>query len=68
VRTPDTVAHPGTPVDRDVHVEHPAGTFDVAVDLGPAGPATRVARSTAVRPARKLSDGRVWPRSGKATE
>jgi len=68
VRTPDTVAYPGTPVDPDVHLEHPTGTFDVAVDLDPAGPATHVRRSTVVRTARKLFDGLVWPRSGKATE
>jgi 4-oxalomesaconate tautomerase len=67
VRTPGTVAHPGVLVDRLVRVEHPTGTFDVAVDLDPAGPATRVSRSTVVRTARKLSDGLVWPRSGKAT-
>lgn len=66
VRTPDTVAHPG-PVGRDVHIEHPAGTFDVAVDLDPDGPATRVSRSTVVRTARKLFDGLVFPRSGRAT-
>jgi 4-oxalomesaconate tautomerase len=65
VRTPGTVAH--TPVGREVHIEHPTGTFDVAVDLDPAGSATRVRRSTVVRTARKLSDGLVWPRSGKAT-
>ncbi|TDV48809.1 4-oxalomesaconate tautomerase [Actinophytocola oryzae] len=67
VRVPGTVAHPAAPVDRLVRVEHPAGTFDVAVDLDPEGPATRVRRSTVVRTARKLSDGLVWPRSGKAT-
>jgi 4-oxalomesaconate tautomerase len=68
VRTPGTVAHPAAPVDREVHIEHPTGTFDVAVDIEPSGPATRVRRSTVVRTARKLSDGLVWPRSGKATE
>lgn len=67
VRTPGTVAYPGEPVDRLVHVEHPTGTFAVAVDLLPGGPVTRVSRSTVVRTARKLSDGLVWPRSGKAT-
>ena len=67
VRTPGTVAHPAEPVDRLVHVEHPTGTFDVAVDLDPAGAATRVRRSTVVRTARKLADGLVWPRTGKAT-
>jgi len=67
VRTPDTVANPDTPAERDVHIEHPTGTFDVAIDLALAGPATRVSRSTVVRTARKLFDGLVWPRSGKAT-
>jgi 4-oxalomesaconate tautomerase len=66
VRIPDTVAHPGTPVDRDVRIEHPTGSFDVGVDLALAGPASRVSRSTVVRTARKLFDGLVWPRSGKA--
>jgi 4-oxalomesaconate tautomerase len=66
VRTPGTVAHQGS-TDRTVHIEHPTGTFDVGVDLDPAGSATRVHRSTVVRTARKLSDGLVWPRSGKAT-
>jgi 4-oxalomesaconate tautomerase len=66
VRTPGTVAHHG-PTDRTVHIEHPTGTFDVGVDLEPAGSATRVRHSTVMRTARKLSDGLVWPRSGKAT-
>jgi 4-oxalomesaconate tautomerase len=61
-----TVAYPDAPVDRLVHVEHPTGTFDVAVDLDPAGAVTRVSRSTVVRTARKLFDGLVWPRTGKA--
>jgi 4-oxalomesaconate tautomerase len=64
VRTPGTVADPA--VGRTVHIEHPTGTFDVTVDLDPEGAATRVRRSTVVRTARKLSDGLVWPRSGKA--
>jgi 4-oxalomesaconate tautomerase len=68
VRTPGTVAHTVAPVDREVHVEHPTGTFDLTVDLDLAGPATRVRRGTVVRTARKLFDGLVWPRSGKATE
>jgi 4-oxalomesaconate tautomerase len=63
VRTEGTVAYPGRPVDRLVRVEHPSGTFDVAVDLTPDG---RVRRSTVVRTARKLSDGLVWPRPAKA--
>ncbi|WP_238011364.1 4-oxalomesaconate tautomerase [Dactylosporangium sp. AC04546] len=68
VRTPGTVAH--GPDDTPVRVEHPTGTFDVAVDLDPDGAATRVRRTTVVRTARKLSDGLVWPRPasiGKAT-
>jgi 4-oxalomesaconate tautomerase len=67
VRTPGTVAEPAAPAGRTVHIEHPTGTFEVAVDLDPAGPATRVRRSTVVRTARKLADGLVWPRNGKAT-
>jgi 4-oxalomesaconate tautomerase len=65
VRTPGTVAH------RDagpaVRIEHPTGSFDVSVVLGGAGAGTRLGSSSLVRTARKLSDGRVWPRSGKAT-
>jgi 4-oxalomesaconate tautomerase len=66
VRTPDTVATQDVPVDRLVRIEHPTGTFDVAVDLDADGPATRLRRSSVVRTARKISDGLVWPRSGKA--
>lgn len=66
VRTPGTVATPDVPVDRLVRIEHPTGTFDVAVDLDVDGPATRLRRSSVVRTARKISDGLVWPRSGKA--
>jgi 4-oxalomesaconate tautomerase len=50
-----------------VRIEHPAGLFDVRVDLAGEGPSTRLARSSVVRTARKLSDGLVWPRGGKAT-
>ncbi|WP_433041397.1 PrpF domain-containing protein [Dactylosporangium sp. CS-033363] len=65
VRTPDTVVpYPGGPV---VRIEHPSGTFDVGVELEPDGAATRVRRSTVVRTARKIFDGLVWPRSGRAT-
>ncbi|WP_433201159.1 4-oxalomesaconate tautomerase [Dactylosporangium sp. CS-047395] len=65
VRTPGTVApYAGDPV---VRVEHPSGTFDVGVELEPDGAATRVRRSTVVRTARKIFDGLVWPRSGRAT-
>jgi 4-oxalomesaconate tautomerase len=64
VRAPGTVAYSST-VDavREVRIEHPTGTFDVAVDLDGAGAATRVRRSAVVRTARKLFDGLVWPRS-----
>jgi 4-oxalomesaconate tautomerase len=66
VHTPDTIATPDFPVDRLVRIEHPTGTFDVAVELDVDGPATRLRRSSVVRTARKISDGLVWPRSGKA--
>ena len=66
VRTPGTVAAQDVPVDRLVRIEHPTGTFDVVVDLDVDGPATRLRRSSVVRTARKISDGLVWPRSGKA--
>nr|BFE60194.1 4-oxalomesaconate tautomerase [Dactylosporangium thailandense] len=66
VRTPGTVAPAGSD-DSLVRVEHPTGTFDVGIELDPGGAATRVLRSSVVRTARKISDGLVWPRSGKAT-
>ena len=50
-----------------IRIEHPSGTFDVSVELLGEGTATRLGRSALVRTARKLSDGLVWPRSGKAT-
>lgn len=55
------------PAGRLVRIEHPTGTFDVHVDLDGGGTRTRIRTSTVVRTARKLSDGLVWPRSGKAT-
>jgi 4-oxalomesaconate tautomerase len=64
---PGTVADPFAATERLVRIEHPAGAFDACVDLDGDGPATRLRRSTVVRTARKLSDGLVWPRSGKAT-
>ena len=66
VRVPGTVAHSSTVDAPEVRIEHPTGTFDVAVDLAGAGPATRVRRSAVVRTARKLFDGLVWPRSREA--
>jgi 4-oxalomesaconate tautomerase len=78
VRVPGTVAHQlaadpsdaGTDPRRRaglVRIEHPTGTFDVYVDLDGAQAAARVRETAVVRTARKLSDGLVWPRSGKAT-
>jgi len=67
VRAPGTVAHSSTVDAREVRIEHPTGTFDVAVDLDGAGAATRVRRSAVVRTARKLFDGLVWPRSRESS-
>jgi 4-oxalomesaconate tautomerase len=67
VLAPGTVANPpGSPGSR-VRIEHPTGFFDVTVDLDGSGTGTRLRRSAVVRTARKLSDGLVWPRSGKAS-
>ena len=56
-----TVAsHPGKA--GRVRIEHPTGVFEVDVDLD----GRRLRSSAVVRTARKLSDGLVWPRSGKA--
>ena len=49
-----------------VLIEHPSGTFDVRLELEGEGPETRVRTSGVLRTARKLMDGVVWPRSGKA--
>jgi 4-oxalomesaconate tautomerase len=43
-------------------VEHPTGTFDVAVELDNSGPIPMVTRSGIIRTARKLFDGTVFPR------
>ncbi|WP_097326796.1 PrpF domain-containing protein [Paractinoplanes atraurantiacus] len=56
----------GEASDRLVRVEHPSGYFDAYVDLEGEGPQARLVRSSVLRTARKLSDGLVWPRSGKA--
>ena len=45
-----------------VVVEHPTGTFDVAVDIDLGGPAVTVHRSGIIRTARKLFDGEVFAR------
>jgi 4-oxalomesaconate tautomerase len=66
VRTRGTVAlKPAT--SRLVRIEHPTGVFDVRVDVEGDGAGTRLASSSVVRTARKLADGLVWARSGKAT-
>jgi 4-oxalomesaconate tautomerase len=39
----------------------------VSVEVDGTGAATRIRRSAVVRTARKLFDGLVWPRTGKAT-
>jgi 4-oxalomesaconate tautomerase len=65
VRAPGTVANPTGGADRLVRIEHPTGSFEVGVDLDGTGPGTRVRDSAVVRTARKLSDGLVWPRSGR---
>ena len=67
VRAPGTVANTSPAVDRLVRIEHPTGSFDVYLDLYGSGSATRLRTSAVVRTARKLSDGLVWPRAGKAT-
>jgi len=67
VLAPGTVANPPGSPDSRVRIEHPTGFFDVTVDLDGSGTGTRLRRSAVVRTARKLSDGLVWPRSGKAT-
>jgi 4-oxalomesaconate tautomerase len=61
----DATAPDATATGDLVRVEHPTGTFDVRIALDGSGPQTRVRSSAVVRTARKLSDGLVWPRSGK---
>jgi len=62
---------PGTPAasalarggdDGVVIVEHPTGTFDVAIDIDLSGPVPVALRSGIIRTARKLFDGTVFPR------
>ncbi|MFG1605979.1 4-oxalomesaconate tautomerase [Actinoplanes sp. NPDC049265] len=56
VRTPGTIA--SADGAGPVRIEHPTGTFEVAVELD----GHRLRESSVVRTARKLSDGLVWPR------
>ncbi|MWB99736.1 PrpF domain-containing protein [Agromyces seonyuensis] len=44
-------------------VEHPTGAFEAELALAGTGAATSLASSTVVRTARKLLDGRTWPRT-----
>ena len=67
VLAPGTVASTAV-ADGLVRIEHPTGSFDVHLELDGDGPFTRVRTSAVVRTARKLSDGLVWPRSGKAPQ
>ncbi|HEY0000238.1 MAG TPA: PrpF domain-containing protein [Actinoplanes sp.] len=60
-------SRPGT-AGRTVHIEHPTGIFDVEIELDGQGAQTRLRTSAVVRTARKLFDGRVWPRTGKALQ
>jgi 4-oxalomesaconate tautomerase len=64
---PGTVASSFASDDDGVRIEHPTGSFDVSVELDGSGPDTRLRTSSVVRTARKLADGLVWPRNGKAT-
>lgn len=66
VCVPGTVAGTSEADDGPVRVEHPTGTFDVHLQLDGTGPASTLRRSTVVRTARKLFDGLVWARTGKA--
>jgi 4-oxalomesaconate tautomerase len=66
VLAPGTVAG-SAPAGPVVRVEHPTGTLEVTLELDGEGPGTRLRLSSVVRTARKLADGLVWPRSGKAT-
>ena len=67
VLAPGTVASVAGQAGPLVRIEHPTGTFEVSLELDGSGPRTRVRTSAVVRTARKLADGLVWPRSGKAT-
>lgn len=48
--------------DSVIVVEHPTGTFDVAIELDLSGDVPAVSRSGIIRTARKLFDGTVFPR------
>jgi 4-oxalomesaconate tautomerase len=50
------------PAGKPFRIEHPTGHFDVEVGVERAGAGFRVTRSAALRTARKIFDGRVFPR------
>ena len=50
-----------TPGDT-LRIEHPTGFFDTSIEVSGNGTALRVRHSGVVSTARKLFDGRVWPR------
>jgi len=52
--------HPGSEL---IRIEHPTGTFDAIVRVGP-GPEPKVLGAGIIRTARKLMDGMVFPRPG----
>ena len=54
---------PGTPF----RIEHPTGHFDVEVGVQPSGDGFDVTRSAALRTARKIFDGLVFPRPARDT-
>jgi 4-oxalomesaconate tautomerase len=50
-----------TPGDT-LRIEHPTGFFDTSIEVSGNGTGLHVRHSGVVRTARKLFDGRVWPR------
>ncbi len=68
IRLPGTVGHdlatlPTPPDSGTLRIEHPSGYFDVSVTLDRTGPSPTTSTSAAIRTARKLFDGTVFPRS-----
>jgi 4-oxalomesaconate tautomerase len=50
------------PAGAPLRIEHPTGHFDVDVGVEPAADGFKVTRSAALRTARKIFEGRVFPR------
>lgn len=69
IRLPGTVGHelaklpPADGGDDTLRIEHPTGHLDVSITLDTTGPSPAVTTSAAMRTARKLFDGTVFPRS-----